>query len=100
VGEQRVSPTEVDFDLEGVGLFRNGELDASGIGAEIMGGPLKSLRWLANHLLCHGDYLRAGQLVIPGSPVKLVSVETGDRITASFTRIGSVEAEFSAQPDG
>lgn len=94
VGEQRVSPAEVDFDLEGVGLFRNGQLGASGIGGEIMGGPLKSLRWLANHLLRHGDYLRAGQLVIPGSPVKLLSVEPGDRITASFTRVGSVSATF------
>jgi 2-keto-4-pentenoate hydratase len=95
VGEQRVSPAEVDFDLEGVGLFRNGQLEASGIGAEIMGGPLKSLQWLANHLLRNGEYLQAGQLVIPGSPVKLISVEPGDRVTASFTRVGSVTAAFN-----
>lgn len=95
VGDRRVSPTEMDFDLEGVGLFRNGELEASGVGAEIMGGPLKSLRWLANHLVRYGEHLRAGQLVIPGSPGELITVEPGDRMTASFTRIGSVEAEFS-----
>jgi len=94
VGEQRISP--VDLDLEGVGLFRNGQLEASGIGAEIMGGPLKSLRWLANHLVRQGEHLQAGQLVIPGSAVELVSVEHGDQITASFTRVGSVKAEFSA----
>jgi 2-keto-4-pentenoate hydratase len=97
VGEQKVSPTELDFDLEGVGIFRNGQLEVSGIGAEIMGGPLKSLRWLANHLIRHGGHLKAGQLVIPGSAVKLVSVEPGDRITASFTRVGSVEAEFTTR---
>jgi 2-keto-4-pentenoate hydratase len=96
VGEQRVSPTELDSDLEGVGIFRNGELAASGIGAEIMGGPLKSLQWLANHLQSQGEHLQAGQLVIPGSPVQLISVEPGDRIAARFTRLGSVEAEFSA----
>ncbi len=96
VGEQRISPTELDFDLEGVGIFRDGELAASGIGAEIMGGPLKSLRWLANHLLSRGEHLQIGQLVIPGSPVQLISVEPGDRIAARFTRLGSVEAEFSA----
>lgn len=95
VGEPRTLPRELDFDLEGVGIFRNGELEASGIGAEIMGGPLKSLRWLANHLLGRGEYLRAGQLAIPGSAVKLVSVEPADRIAAQFTRIGSVEADFS-----
>lgn len=96
VGEHRISPTELDFDLEGVGIFRNDELAASGIGAEIMGGPLKSLRWLANHLLSRAEYLQAGQLVIPGSPVQLISVEPDDRIAARFTRLGSAEAEFSA----
>jgi 2-keto-4-pentenoate hydratase len=95
VGEQRISAEDLDFDLEGVGLFRNGQLEASGIGAEIMGGPLKSLKWLANHLLRNGEHLQAGQLVIPGSPVKLVSVEPGDRVTASFTRVGSVSATFN-----
>lgn len=94
VGEQRTLPTELDFDLEGVGLFRNGELQASGIGAEILGGPLKSLRWLANHLVRQGEYLQAGQLVIPGSAVELVSVDPGDRIAARFTRVGSVTAVF------
>ena len=96
VGTPRVSPAEIDLNLEGVGLFRNGRLEASGIGAEIMGGPLTSLRWLANHLVRHGEHLRAGQLVIPGSAVELVPVEPGDRITAGFTRVGSVSAVFDA----
>ena len=95
MGEQRIPPTELDFGLEGVGLFRNGQLQASGIGAEIMGGPLKSLRWLANHLIRQGEHLQAGQLVIPGSAVELVLVERGDRIAARFTRVGSVSAMFN-----
>jgi 2-keto-4-pentenoate hydratase len=95
VGNERVSPAEIDFELEGVGLFRNGRLEASGIGAEIMGGPLKSLAWLANHLIRRGEHIRAGQLVIPGSAVELVPVEPGDRITAGFTRLGRVSATFA-----
>jgi 2-keto-4-pentenoate hydratase len=95
IGNQRILPVDLDFDLEGVAIFRNGELAAAGIAAEIMGGPLKSLRWLANHLLRHGEHLEAGRLVIPGSPVELVSVEPGDRITASFTRVGGVSAAFA-----
>jgi len=95
IGEQRIPPIDLDFDLEGVGIFRNGALASSGIGAEIMGGPLKSLRWLANHLLRHVQHLEAGQFVIPGSAVELVSVEPDDRITARFTRVGSVSATFA-----
>ncbi len=94
LGTEKVRPAGLDFDLEGVGLFRNGELAASGIGAEILGGPLKSLRWLANHLIGRGEHLKAGQIVIPGSAVELVAVQPGDRVAARFTHIGSVEAEF------
>ncbi len=95
VGEKKVRPKSLDWNMEGVGLFKNGELAASGIGAEIMGGPMNSLRWLVNHLVRQGQYLRTGQSVIPGSAVQLISVEPGDRVKARFTHFGSVVAEFS-----
>lgn len=94
VGDQKLRPKHFDWDMEGVGLFRNGHLAVSGIGAEIMGGPMKALRWLVNHLATRGDVLRAGQLVIPGSPVKLITVEPGDRVCARFAHIGEVEVTF------
>jgi len=96
VGAARVRPEGLDLDMEGVGLFKNGELAASGIGAEIMGGPLKSVRWLANHLLRCGEHLKAGQIVIPGSAVELVAVEPEDRVSVQFTHVGRVEADFCA----
>jgi 2-keto-4-pentenoate hydratase len=94
IGTETVLPSGLDLDMEGVGIFKNGELAVSGIGAEILGGPLKSLRWLANHLIRRGEHLQAGQIVIPGSAVELVAVEPGDRVAARFTHIGCVEAEF------
>ena len=95
VGENKVKPKNLDWDMEGVALFKNGELAASGVGAEIMGGPMTSLRWLINHLVRHGESLRTGQCVIPGSAVRLISVEPGDRVESRFTHFGSVAAEFS-----
>ncbi len=95
VGPQRVPPADLDFDMEGVGLFCNDRLMASGIGAEIMGGPIKSLGWLVRRLLREGEYLRAGQLVIPGSPVELVPVRPDDRVTAAFTHLGRVSTRFA-----
>jgi 2-keto-4-pentenoate hydratase len=94
VGERKVRPREIDWELEGVGLFQNERLAASGIGAEIMGGPIRSLRWLVNHLVRRGGMLRAGDLVIPGSPVELVSVGRGDRVAARFARVGRADATF------
>ncbi len=96
IGMEKVRPVGLDLEVEGVGLFKNGEVAASGIGADIMGGPLKSLRWLANHLIRRGEYLKAGQIVIPGSAVELVAVGPGDRVAARFTHVGRVEAEFRA----
>jgi 2-keto-4-pentenoate hydratase len=94
VGDRKRRPQGLDWEMEGVGVWLNGELAASGIGADVMGGPLVSLRWLVNHIVRRGEVLRAGQLVIPGSPVGLVSVEPGDRVTARFTNVGRVEAVF------
>ena len=100
VGDRKMRPLGLDLGMEGVGVWLNGDLAASGIGAEIMGGPLRSLRWLVNHLVRRGEALRAGQLVIPGSPVGLVSVGPGDRVTAGFTHVGRVEAEFRSDDAG
>ena len=95
VGEEKVKPRDLDWAMEGVGLFKNGHLAASGIGAEIMGSPMASLRWLINHLVRRGQGLQAGQWVIPGSPVELVSVEQSDRVTARFTHVGDVEVTLA-----
>ena len=94
VGDEKIRPEGLDWGMEGVGDWMNGRLVTSGIGAEIMGGPLVSLRWPVNQLVRRGEALRAGQRVIPGSPVGPVSVGPGDRVTAGFTHVGRVEAEF------
>jgi 2-keto-4-pentenoate hydratase len=94
VGDQKTRPDVFDWNMEGVGLFVDDELACSGIGAEIMGGPSKSLRWFVNHLVRRGEGLRAGQLVIPGSAVELTTVEQNDRVAARFTTVGNVQAAF------
>jgi 2-keto-4-pentenoate hydratase len=94
VGHEKTKPENLDLEMEGVGLFVGADLAASGIGAETFGGPLKSLAWLAGNLIQRGEHLKAGDLVIPGSPVKLVPVARGDEVTVRFTRLGSVRARF------
>lgn len=94
IGETKVKPEEIDWEMEGVGLFKNGRVKASGIVAEIMGGPLTSLRWLINHLVRQGKGLKAGEVVIPGSAVELVSVDRGDEIVSRFTHAGEVHTRF------
>ena len=94
MGTEQKIPSGYDWNLEQVSLIKNTTPAAVGTGGQIMGGPLKSLRWLVNHLVQQGQSIQAGDIVIPGSPVELISVQTGDSVTAHFSGLGEVTARF------
>jgi 2-keto-4-pentenoate hydratase len=94
VGPEYEFLPEIDLTQERTSLFVNGVEAATGIGAEIMGGPFESLRWLLKHLDAHQRGLQMGDLVIPGSAAKLVRVQAGDTAEARFTHFGSCRAIF------
>jgi len=94
VGAKFELPPKLDLAQEWTSLIVNGVEAASGIGAEVMGGPLESLRWLLTHLRQHQNGLRAGDLVIPGSATKLVRVGAGDHAVSQFTHFGACRANF------
>jgi 2-keto-4-pentenoate hydratase len=95
IGDARRSARDIDLDLEGVGLFINDNLAHSGIGADIQGGPLKSLAWLAATLLKKGTHLKAGDLVIPGSATPLIAIQQGVTVESRFTHFGRARTIFS-----
>ena len=94
VGNSKTSPGHVDLEMEGLGLFVDGELKASGISAETMGNPLHSLLWLSEVLVARGEVLKAGQLVIPGAPFQMVKVPRGSQVRSGSTTCGEVQAQF------
>jgi 2-keto-4-pentenoate hydratase len=79
-----------DLSLEGLKLYRNGHLEASGVGAAVSDHPARAVAWLANTLSEHGERLEPGQLVLSGSFVPAVDIAAGDVLTAEFGSIGSV----------
>lgn len=85
----------MDLALEGVVYEHNGKVVATNTAAEVMGNPLNSLAWLANHLGSRGLGLKAGDLVMSGSISKLLRPKAGDTIRATFTRLGSVSVKFA-----
>jgi 2-keto-4-pentenoate hydratase len=94
IGDDHILPPHLDLSLERTTLVINGAEMASGVGAEIMDGPINSLRWLLTHLRKRGRQLRAGDLVIPGSAAKLIRVGRGEIAEAVFTHFGSCRAIF------
>jgi 2-keto-4-pentenoate hydratase len=73
----------------------NGAEVSRGTGADVLGHPHNPLAWLANHLASQRRSLRAGQLVLTGSLVKTLWLNTGDSVTMDLSQLGTVEATFS-----
>jgi 2-keto-4-pentenoate hydratase len=94
VGSDKVPSNQLDFKTEVFKVFREDHLVTEGFASEIMGDPIHSLRWLVSHLSRRGDILRAGQLVIPGSPVKLVEIDNDTTLSIEISKIGTTIAEF------
>ena len=92
IGPEQSFPENRDLNSEAVAILVNGVVKASGKCSEIMGGPLKSMRWLARHCSERGCRLRAGELIIPGSAVELVRVGAGDAMEAQFASLESCHA--------
>ncbi len=95
VGASMTDVAHLDLALEGLVYELNGTVVATNAGAEVMGSPLNSLAWIANHLGSRGLGLRAGDLVMSGSVSALLRPKAGDTVRATFTRLGSVSVHFS-----
>lgn len=90
-------PTKVeDLDLEllGMVLYRNGEVANTGVGAAVQGSPATSIAWLANRLADYDITLKAGEIILSGALSGMVNVEPGDNFVARFAHIGQVSVNF------
>jgi 2-keto-4-pentenoate hydratase len=94
LGAPMTDVAHLDLAVEGMVYELNGAVVATNAGAEVMGDPLNSLAWIANHLGARGLGLRAGDLVMSGSVSTLLRPKAGDTVRAAFTRLGAVSTRF------
>jgi 2-keto-4-pentenoate hydratase len=94
LGAGLIPVTHLDLALEGLVYEMNGAVVATNTAAEVLGNPLNSLAFIANHLGARGLGLRAGDVVMTGSVSLLLRPTAGDVVRASYTRLGSVSARF------
>ncbi len=91
----KLTPVEgLDLRLIGMVLERNGQLHSTGASAATLGNPVDVLVWLANKLAEYGQYLKAGEIVLPGTIVVAPLAEAGEYWRANYDRLGSVSATF------
>jgi 2-keto-4-pentenoate hydratase len=96
VGTSRARPGDLNFETEVFRVFENNDLIAEGISPQIMGGPIHSLRWLISHLAKRGQTLKAGQLVIPGSPAELIQIDRDTKLRIEISGVGQALVEFTS----
>ena len=97
IGSSKVSPDALDFQTEGFRVYIDRVPVTSGNASEIMGDPIKSLNWLVSHLAKRGEKLKAGQWVIPGSPVELVEITQDTKLEIEIDRVGNLQVQFASE---
>ena len=89
----------IDLAAQAVRVTVNGKLLREGTGSNVLGHPLNALEWLVNNLSARGLGLKAGQYVTTGVTTEVYMAERGDRITADFGPVGSVDVDCLAVSD-
>ncbi len=85
IGPHMGSPRAIDLAEVGVNLEINDQVRGQGTGAAIYGNPVHALAALANF-----HPLRAGEIILTGSVAGAFPIKSGDRLRATFRRLGAV----------
>ena len=72
----------------------NGESIDSGNTGNALGHPLNGLAWVTNHLASRGLALKAGEIVMTGSPLKTRFPADGDSYTYTVDQLGEVTLQI------
>ena len=91
LGAPMTDVSRLDLAVEGLVYELNGTVAATNAAAEVMGNPLNSLAWIANHVGARGLGLKAGDLVMSGSVSQLLRPKAGDTVRATFRHLGSAD---------
>src|SRR6201990_3493221 len=84
MGGRPVRPMDVDLRWVGGIMYKNSEIEETGVAAGVLGHPAMGVAWLANKLGSMGTPMEAGHLVLAGSFTRVVWAQKGDTIRADF----------------
>lgn len=94
-GGRPVAPDQVDLRWVGGALYRNAEIEETGLALGVMGHPALGIAWLANKLAPFETTLEPGHILLSGSFIRPVWAEPGDTLRADFGDLGSVAVRFA-----
>src|SRR5579864_1377569 len=94
IGGRPVGPLDVDLRWVGGLMYKNSEIEETGVAAGVLGHPALGVAWLANKLGQHGVALEPGHLVLAGSFTRVVYARKGDTLHADFGQLGGIALQF------
>src|SRR3981081_2061420 len=94
VGGRPIGPMEMDLRWVGGIMYKNSEIEETGVAAGVLGHPALGVAWLANKLGQHGVALEPGHLVLAGSFTRVVLAGKGDTLHADFGPLGGIAVQF------
>lgn len=95
LGGRPFKPLDVDLRWVAALVFRNGQLEETGVAAGVLNHPANGVAWLANKLHPYGVALEPGQVVLSGSFIRPIDARKGDTFHADYGPFGSVSCFFS-----
>jgi 2-oxo-hept-3-ene-1,7-dioate hydratase len=75
-------------------MYKNSEIEETGVAAGVLGHPALGVAWLANKLGSLGVPLEPGHLVLAGSFTRVVFAHKGDTLHADFGSLGGIAVQF------
>ncbi len=94
LGGRPVRPMDVDLRWVGGMLYRNADIEETGIAAGVLGHPALAIAWLANKVGRFGTVLEPGRVMLSGSFIRPVWAKQGDTLRADFGSLGSLSVQF------
>lgn len=95
LGATGFDPADVDLPWAGGILYRNGEVEETGLAAGVMGHPAHGVSWLARRFAAHGISLQKGDVILSGSFTQPVEARAGDEFLADFGSLGRIGCRFT-----
>ncbi|MCZ4314818.1 2-oxo-hepta-3-ene-1,7-dioic acid hydratase [Comamonadaceae bacterium G21597-S1] len=94
MGGRPVRPMDVDLRWVAGLLYRNGQIEETGVAAGVLDHPANGVAWLANKLSRHGESLQAGEIILSGSFTRALFGHAGDTFQADYGPLGAVSFRF------
>lgn len=94
MGGRPVRPMDVDLRWVGGIMYKNSEIEETGLAAGVLGHPAMGVAWLANKLGAMGTPLEAGHVVLAGSFTRVVFAGKGDTVHGDFGPLGGISVQF------